>query len=80
MPVDEDTKGMIRSAAQSADNVFRKEEEVINAKIATQHDYEEVVLLVDDFKDIMREVDEIVGMEHDTSFMDNHVKIVESYL
>jgi hypothetical protein len=77
MEVDEDTKGMIRSAAQAADNVFRKEEEIIKAGIASQHDYEEVVFLVDDFKDIMVEVDKIVGMEHDTSFMDNHIKVVK---
>jgi hypothetical protein len=79
MQVDEDTKGMIRSAAQAADNVFRKEEEIVNAGIASQHDYEEVVLLVDDFKDIMEEVDNIVGMKHDTSFMDNHIEIVKEY-
>ena len=77
MEVDEDTKGMIRSAAQAADNVFRKEEEIIKAGIASQHDYEEVLFLVDDFKDIMVEVDKIVGMEHDTSFMDNHIKVVK---
>lgn len=77
MPVDEDVEGMIRSAAGAADNIFRKEEEVLKAGVASQHDYEEVVLLVDDFKDIMVEVDKIVGMEHDTSFMDNHIKVVK---
>ena len=77
MEVDDDTKGMIRSAAQTADNILRKEEEIVDADTASQHDYEEVVLLVDDFKDIMVEVDKIVGMEHDTSFMDNHIKVVE---
>ena len=80
MPVDEDTIGMIRSAAQVADNVFRKEEEVIKAGVASQHDYEEVVLLVDDFKDIMHEIDEEVGMQHDVSFMDGHVIKVKEYL
>ena len=80
MPVDEDTVGMIRSAAQVADNVFRKEEEVINAGVASQHDYEEVVLLVDDFKDIMHEIDEEVGMVHDVQFMDNHIMKVKEYL
>lgn len=79
MQVDDDTKGMIRSAAQAADNVFRKEEEILKAGIASQHDYEEVVLLVDDFKDIIEEVDNIVGMKHDTSFMDNHIEIVKEY-
>lgn len=80
MPVDEDTIGMIRSAAQVADNIFRKEEEVIGAGVASQHDYEEVVLLVDDFKDIIEEVDKIVGMKHDTSFMDGHILKVKEYL
>lgn len=80
MQLDEDTIGMVRSAAQVADNVFRKEEEVIKSGVASQHDYEEVVLLVDDFKDIMHEIDEIVGMVHDVSFMDNHIMKVKEYL
>jgi hypothetical protein len=80
MTVNEDTVGMIRSAAQVADNVFRKEEEVIKADTASMHDYEEVMLLVDDFKDIMHEIDEEVGMPHDVSFMDMHVEKVKSYL
>ena len=71
---------MIRSAAQVADNVFRKEKEVIESGVASQHDYEEVLYLVEDFKDIMEEVDEEVGMMHDTSFMDNHIDIVKGYL
>jgi hypothetical protein len=79
MPVDEDTKGMIRSAAQIADNVFRKEEEVIESGVASQHDYEEAVLLVDDFKDLMGEIDEEVGMVHDVSFMDGHIERIKNY-
>lgn len=80
MPVDEDTIGMIRSAAQVADNVFRKEGEVIEAGVASVHDYEEVLFLVDDFKDIMHEIDEEVGMAHDVSFMDGHVSKVKEYV
>lgn len=79
MKVDEETIGMIRSAAQIADNVFRKEKEVITAGVASQHDYEEVVLLVEDFKDLMGEIDEEVGMNHDVSFMDNHIMKVKEY-
>jgi len=80
MPMNEETIGMVRSAAQVADNVFRKEEEVIQAGVASQHDYEEVALLVGDFKDIMGEIDEEVGMIHDVSFMDGHILKVQEYL
>ena len=77
---DEDTKGMIRSAAQVADNIFRIEYEVIKAESATQHQYEEAVILVDDFKDIIGEVDKISGMKHDVSYMDGHIEKIKEYL
>jgi hypothetical protein len=80
MDNDEDTKGMIRSAAQVADNVFRIEDEVIKAESATQHQYEEAVILVDDFKDIIGEIDKISGMKHDVSYMDGHIDKIEEYL
>ena len=80
MDNDEDTKGMIRSAAQVADNVFRIEYEVMKAESATEHQYEEAVILVDDFKDIIGEIDKISGMKHDVSYMDGHIDKIEEYL
>jgi hypothetical protein len=80
MPLEEDTIGMIRSAAQIADNVFHIEKMVLETKTATQHQYEEAVLLVDDFKDVMEEIDEEVGMQHDVQFMDGHIKTIMQYL
>jgi len=80
MPIDEDTIGMIRSAAQIADNVFAVEKSVLETKTTTQHQYEEAVILVDDFKDLMAEIDEIVGMKHDASFMDGHIATIKSYM
>ncbi len=80
MDNDEDTKGMIRSAAQVADNVFRIEDEVIKSENATEHQYEEAIVLVDDFKDIIAEIDKISGMEHDVSYMDGHIEKIEEYL
>ena len=77
---DDDTIGMIRSAAQVADNVFRIEYEVMKAKSATQHQYEEAVILVDDFKDIIHEIDEESGMIHDVSYMDGHIEKIASYV
>ena len=80
MELPEDATGMIRSAAQIADNVFGIEENVIDNGFATPEQYNQAKILVDDFKDVMEEIDEIVGMKHDVSFMDNHVKIIEDYL
>jgi hypothetical protein len=73
MPLNEETQGMVRSAAQVADNVFRIEDEVIKRGSATLDELVQAQILVDDFKDIMREVDEEVGMIHNTTFMDGHI-------
>ena len=80
MPMDDDTIGMLRSAAQIADNVFHLEKVVMESKSVTPHQLEEAILLVDDFKDLMEEIDEEVGMTHDTSFMDGHIEVIKSYM
>lgn len=80
MPMNEDTEGMIRSAAQIADNVFRIEDDVISKKMATPEDMIQAELLVSDFKDLIHEIDEEVGMIHDTTFMDGHITKIGSYL
>ena len=77
MPMEDDTVGMIRSAAQIADSVFRIEKEVLSKGVATSSELNEVELLVDDFKDLMEEIDEEVGMVHDVSFMDGHIQVVK---
>ena len=80
MPMDEDTKGMVRSAALQADKVFDIEEDVIENQSATPKDLGEAILLVADFKDLMSEIDNIVGMKHDVSYMDGHIKLIKKYL
>jgi hypothetical protein len=77
---DDELFGMIRSAAVVADTIFRIEKEVISAGTATSSQLDGVRILVKDFRDIMREIDEDLGMAHDTSFMDGHIKVIESYL
>jgi len=79
MEVDEDTKGMIRSAALIADNIFDLEEDVIEEGIAMPEDVEVASLLISDFKDLMLEIDEITGMTHDVSYMDGHLQTIVSY-
>jgi len=80
MEMDEDTIGMVRSAAQVADNVFRIEDEVIKSGVVTQLQLDEAIVLVEDFKDIMYEIDQLVGMKHDVSFMDGHIVKIKEYL
>ena len=80
MNPNEDVIGMIRSAAQIADNVFRIEAEVISKKESTKEDLDQATILVDDFKDLMMEIDELLGMTHDVSYMDGHIKLIKDYL
>jgi hypothetical protein len=79
MEMDEDTKGMVRSAALIADRVFDIEEDVIEKGIATDKDIMQVEQLIEDFKDLIGEIDKIVGMKHDVSFMDGHLEIIKNY-
>lgn len=76
---DEETMGMIRSAAIVADEVFRVEKEVLESKTATAEQLQAVIAIVEDFKDIIHEIDEEVGMVHDVSFMDGHIKTISEY-
>lgn len=80
MDNDDDTIGMIRSAAQVADNVFRLEEEVINSGNATPDQLLQAIVLVEDFKDIIYEIDQITNMVHDVSYMDGHIEKIKSYV
>jgi hypothetical protein len=80
MPMDEDTKGMVRSAALQADKVFDIEEDVIENQSASPKDLGEAILLVADFKDLMSEIDNIVGMKHDISYMDGHIQLIKKYI
>jgi hypothetical protein len=80
MPMDEDTKGMVRSAAIQADKVFDIEEDVIENGKATPKDLGEAITLVADFKDLMKEIDAITGMKHDVGYMDGHIKIIKKYI
>jgi hypothetical protein len=80
MTMDEDTMGMIRSAAQIADNVFEIEKNVVNGVETDDDLLGQARILVDDFKDLMGEIDKEVGMTHDVSFMDGHIRVIADYL
>jgi hypothetical protein len=80
MNPDEETAGMIRSAAQIADNVFQIEAKVLEDKTATTEQLNQAEILVDDFYDLIDEIDEELGMIHDVSYMDGHIDLIESYI
>jgi hypothetical protein len=80
LPNNEETIGMVRSAAVVADAIFRIENSVLEAKKATQQQLNEVIILVKDYKDIIREIDEEHGVTTDVSYMDGHIKTIESFL
>jgi hypothetical protein len=80
MGPDEETQGMVRSAALQADRVFEIEKDVLEEEKATLDQMSEATLLVDDFLDLMGEIDKELGMEHDVSYMIGHLEVIASYL
>lgn len=76
----EDSIGMIRSAAVVADSIFKIESIVLNKETATQEQLDEAVVLVEDFKDIIGELEKIYNKKYDVSYMDNHIKTIASYV
>jgi hypothetical protein len=80
LELDEDVVGMIRSAAQIADNVFLIEKNAIESGKTSQEELDEAILLVDDFQDLIREIEQLVGRRYNTSYMDNHIITIRSYL
>ena len=80
MVSDDETAGMIRSAAQIADNIFEIEAKVLEDKKATPEQLKEAQILVDDFYDLIHEIDEEVGMVHDVSYMEGHLDKISSFL
>jgi hypothetical protein len=79
-PHNEETIGMVRSAAVVADAIFKIENDVLEAEKATPQQLKEAILLVQDYKDIIHEIDEETGVVSDVSYMDGHIKTIESFL
>jgi hypothetical protein len=80
MGLNEETIGMVRSAALVADRVFEIEKEAIEEEYVDEDMLIEAIALVEDFKDIIHEVDEETGMVHDVSFMDGHIEKIKTYV
>ena len=76
--LEEDNIGMVRSAAVIADAIFKIENDVLESKTATQAQLDEAIVLVDDYKDIIHEIDEDNLTSTDVSYMDNHIETIRS--
>jgi len=77
---DEETMGMVRTAAQVADNVFRIEAEVKEKNKATEKELNAAMLLVSDFKDIIEEIQKETEIIYDISYMDGHIGTIKKYI
>jgi hypothetical protein len=80
MPLEDDDYGMIRSAAQVADNIFQIEKDVLAKEKATPEELQTAAVLVEDFIDIIHEIDEDTNMIHNTSFMQGHLDTIAKYV
>jgi hypothetical protein len=77
---DEDTIGMISSTAKIADNVLKFKKDAIENKTTTQREVDEANVVVADFKDLIKEIEEEVGKVFDVSYMDGHIVTIKSFL
>jgi len=77
---DEDTIGMIRSAALIADKIFDIEEDAIEDGKASPKDLELAKLLVDDYKDLIGEIAKIQGKEYNVDYMDGHIDTISKFV
>jgi hypothetical protein len=80
LPLEEDTIGMVRSAAVIADRVFEIEAGVLEEERASDFDVKVASVLIKDFKDIIEEISEDVEVSFDVSYMDDHLKTIKSYI
>ena len=76
--VDDDTAGMVRSAAQIADNIFQIEKSVIDKGFSTDDDLKQAQILLRDFLDLMNEITEETGEIYEVDFMNRHIELIGS--
>ena len=79
-PLDEEYAGMVRAAAVIADKVFEMEAKVIESETVTPDQVRQAIILVEDFKDIIDEINKVSQVYHEVSYMDNHIETIYSYL
>lgn len=80
MDISEDDKGMIRSAALQLDAILSIENETIEDESISINSLNEAIILADDFKDLMNQISKSLNIVLDSSFIDRHIEIINSYV
>jgi hypothetical protein len=75
-----DDYGMVRAAARAADGIFAIEHNAINNDFASAADLKEAMVLLEDFNDVMKEIEKRNGKTYDTAYMEQHIVKIHSYL
>jgi hypothetical protein len=75
-----DDEGMIRSAALQLDAILALENQARMNNSISMNDLNEAVVLADDFKDLMNEISQRNSIVLDSSFIDRHIQIINSFL
>lgn len=73
---DMETIGMIRAAAIIVDQLFGIEKKVVNQGSATEEDLLRATIIAADYLDLQHEIDERLGMEHDTDWVKGHIEVI----
>ena len=80
MNVSIDDEGMIRSLALQLDAILSIENEAREYESISMESLNEATILADDFKDLMNELSQRLNIVLDSSFIDRHIQIINSYL
>ena len=75
-----DDEGMIRSAALQLDAILALENQARMNNSISIDELNEALVLSDDFKDLMNEIAQRNGIVLDSSFIDRHIQIINSFL
>jgi hypothetical protein len=80
MDISIDDEGMIRSAALQLDAILSIENEAIEYQSVSMDSLNEAIILSNDFKDLMNQIAQRNNIVLDSSFIDRHIQIINSYL
>ena len=69
--------GMIRSAAQIADNIFKIEYYGIEKGFVSDDKVAEAEVLIFDYKDLIKQIEKTHNKNYDVSYMDSHLEVIK---
>ena len=76
----EEIKEAIIGAAMLADKVFQIENDVLEAKKATEDQYVEAYRFVEMFDEVLDQIEDYLGIDIEEEFMDNHLETIAAFI